>query len=174
MSELRKMESFSGTYRDIGFEIRKWSMGERYPECWAFYIWVCVEQFPEELRAQLLPQTFYTNFGSKLEADGPDNPLNDLEWHGGMTYCRIDSTEPFTSIKAGCDYQHLCDQGRIYDQERVHGEAQRCINSLYEQHPNLVPMKTLWEEFRKKFPKENSEFRRFDRNGEPLKERAPQ
>ena len=164
---MKYKEVWFDEYRGINFEVNKFegSKALNHAQSWTFYLHIAVEQFPEEVRTKLMPYVYFTAFGTRIEVPR-DNPLENLEWHGGMTWISVESEKVFTSLKAGCDYQHLWDEGQYYSSEEVILDAKKCIDSLYAMFPALKTGEQIWEEFRKKFPgKDAGDNRYFRKDG---------
>lgn len=165
-----------GEYRGIMFEIKNWKMeglSKFWKSSWVFYLKVLLEQFPEEDREKIKPYIYYTGYGTPLSVPRDDNPILNLEWHGGMTYSADETTPqfyPYTFLKFGCDYQHLWDEGKTYDIEGVQKEVQECIDSLFVLYPNLKTRAKLIEEFRDTFPggKAGGLLKRYTKEGKEL------
>ena len=164
-------EVWFGEYKGINWEIKKTELiGSPFgTEAWTFYLLLFKEMFPEAEWPTIMPKTYYTAWGTKI--DHYRGSLSDLEWHGSITYSKNETTpgDPFTYLKFGCDYQHLYDQNINYDFDFVKREVEECIDSLLKKFPNLKLRKELSEEWSKKFPRgEAGEHRTFDINGKPI------
>ena len=64
--------------------------------------------------------------------------LNNLDWHCGITYYeKISPTDykNIQSIKVGCDYSHLYDDGIHYSFDCLLYDVRSCIDTLY----NVIP-----------------------------------
>src|SRR5690606_36451392 len=147
---MRKSIIYRGTYRDIQWEINNFSFEENGDlEKWTFYLFLYAESFSEP--DSVIPQTVYTSYGSKLEIPKEGCALHNLEWHGGLTYLSVESQEPFTFLKAGCDYQHLWDEGRYYNEKYIQADIKECIDSLYKRFPEFKNSSILLQDFRDKF-----------------------
>lgn len=165
--DLRWSEQWAGMYRDVRFLIKHFKIQgvDEFMDCWTFYIYVNPNSFPETVRESLLPKRYYTQFGTRMDVPR-DNPLENLNWHCGMTWTSVE--ENGEVIKAGCDYQHYWDEGHTYTKEDVQADVVTCIDSLYEQFPEYVPERVLNERFRERFPGTESDHRWFDENGNPV------
>lgn len=172
MSELKHREIWRGEYRGIQFEINRFDSfcKDMFENGWTYYLYINLFMFPEERRQSMRTRVYYTAFGTIMETP-VDNPLNKLDWHGGLTWISEETTKgsPFIVIKAGCDYQHLWDEGNCYTKETVLQDVKRCIDSLHRYIPPIKTNKELWEEFRAKFPGEKAgDHRTFDIDGNPI------
>lgn len=164
---MKKKEIWWDSYRGIRFEVNKFEGMEKL-DSWTFYLHLAVEQFPEEMRAKVKPFFYYTAFGTPIESPR-ENPLENLDWHGGLTWISEERQRPFNGIKVGCDYQHLWDQGQIYSVDEVARDAKKCIDSLFDYIPTLLTEEKLWEIHRAKFPGEAAgDVRMFDENIKPI------
>ena len=150
-------ELYRGNHLDISIEVsRRWRRGleghsSLNPEVWCFYLFIAVEQFEAKYHADLNQPVQVSKFGSwhKPYAEC----LQSLDWQGGMTFyeCEKRSDSPFTHIKAGCDYDHIWNDGHIYSANIIMQDAKTCVESLAHQFPNLIPMDRLWKAYRQPF-----------------------
>lgn len=169
---LKHRDVWRGEYRDIHFEINRFESYDKtiLDAGWTFYLYLMLETFPEDQREAMRPKYYFTAFGSPMEVPR-DNPLENLKWHGGMTWISDESKKgsPFTQIKVGCDYQHLWDEHQFYSLEGIEREVKLCIDSLYEYRPPNRTPKQVWDEFRAKFPGDKAgDHRTFDIDGKPI------
>jgi hypothetical protein len=145
-------ELYCDEHRGIKIEVsRHYPGGDRKPDgVWCFYLHLLVEQFPEEIRGDLLLPHKVLEFGSWIQPY--PECLESLDWHSGMTFYEVNRTpEPFRAIKAGCDYDHLWDEGRIYNSDFVMMEAKECVDSLWRQFPTLKTARECYDEYYKSF-----------------------
>lgn len=147
-------ELYREEYRGINIEVsRQWNKydEDRNPDgVWCFYLHLLVEQFPVELHPDLTRPKKTLDYGTTLQPYA--ECLEGLDWHSGMTFYEVSKfAEPFRTIKAGCDFNHLWDEGQRYSADGVMSEARRCVDSLFVAHPHLRSTKELWEEYRKPF-----------------------
>lgn len=167
---MKHKEIWWDEYRGIRFEINKFEGSEslNHHSSWTFYLHLALEQFPEKQRVKLKPFFYYTAFGTPIESSR-DNPIANLEWHGGLTWISLDIRKPFSYIKAGCDYQHFWDEGQFYSVDELVRDSKRCIDSLYEMFPEIKTEKEIWEIHRARFPGEKAgDIRMFDENLNPI------
>lgn len=174
---LNHKEIWFDTYKGIRFEVNKFqpTPGLGHSSAWTYYIHFYAEQFPESFRPQIMPKVYYSSFGTPFSTYR--GPLDNIEWHGGITWSSIENKSgPFTSLKFGCDFQHLWDENRGYSLDDVVGEAKNTIDQLLEKFPEIRLSDDLWKEFRSKFPgdKEPTIYREFDVNGQALPEEEQQ
>lgn len=152
------VEKYREEYRGINIEAsRHWREGYGpsggRKEVWCFYIYLAAEMFPEHLRSQVwLAKKPPNEFGSRFY-DYSDTLISNLDWHCGMTWYSKESSEDdeFRAVKAGCDYDHIWDEGGYYSAASVLADARRCVDSLFVTVPELKTMRQLWEEYRKPF-----------------------
>lgn len=147
-------ELYHGRHRGVLIEV---SRHEGYcGVTWCFYLDLIVEQFPEELHADLtrMPETLPYGTIHQPYAEC----LRGLDWHGEMTFYEhtVKPGYPFRGIRAGCDYAHLWDKGHTYTAEEVMWDAERCVDSLFEKFPTLKTAGQLWDEFHHRFEKDRS------------------
>jgi len=165
--ELSHKKQWHGRYRGIQFEISNWELGEK--PAWAYYLHLCLQQFPKSVQPFLIGNQYFTQFGTALTADNK-NPLNSLNWHCGMTWNSAEWNvhSVFSPIKVGCDYQHYWDQDNDYSERFLLMDVKECIDSLYVQHPMIRTMDELWDEWRTKFPGNKTKHRWFDRDAKEM------
>lgn len=164
--DLKARQVWSGIYKGIRFEINNYKTYEN-KDGWTFYLHLLLDMWPKEIADTMLPELYFTQFGTPIESCGYNNPLNNLVWHGGLTWLSNETKQgqPFRIIKAGCDYQHLWDENQYYCLSSVLEEVKECIDSLLKYIPPTKTSTEVWDEFRLKFPKENTEHRRFNIDG---------
>ena len=152
MSEsIRKSHDYSGTYRGVAFLARMTEREairlERYSyeakELWTHYIFICEQQVPEALRERFFLEPKLERIADhcpeRVIYHYADSALADLEWHCGITYYDLVCAVPgHRVLKAGCDYQHLYDDGMSYNEAWVIHEAKQTIDSLWDQLPSLL------------------------------------
>ena len=111
---------------------------------WTHYIHLSLDQIPEESREKFwLPPKLEAMSVSKRKYvwydyyDYYDSIISSLEFHGGCTFYEKTSgvDDAPRSVKIGCDYQHLWDDGQYYSIGYVIGEIKQTIDSLH----NLIP-----------------------------------
>jgi hypothetical protein len=133
--------TWTGTYRHIRWEIVKWLFHE---DKWVFnfYVYLSEGQMPEELRSKLILPCRMVRIAElspeRRVYDYDTSIWNGFNWHCGITYYDILmdwSNRPL--VKAGCDYNHLYDEGIVYNENYVYSEVRDCIDSIHERIPNL-------------------------------------
>lgn len=143
-------ELYRDRHRGINVEVsRHWDSDRK--SIWCFYLYLLMEQFPDNTHKDLMTEIQTLESGTMMQLY-PDS-LMDLRWHSGMTFYEIEKPRatPFHTIKAGCDYNHLWDEGLYYNAEEVMGDAKRCVDSLFTAFPTLKTPEDLWNEYRVKF-----------------------
>lgn len=129
--EIRKIDVYAGTYMDIQYEIRNWEMGDGKPG-WAFYIFLREAQIPERF-AEVWLKGKKMEFSKHIMYNYNNTFIDNLDWHMGCTF--YEKVAGFDKsprvVKIGCDYQHLYDEGKIYQIDYVMREAEMCIESLH-------------------------------------------
>ena len=166
---MNKIIQWHDSYKGFSIEIRNYKLGSE--DAWAYYIILAVEQFPEKDKERLLPELYYTEYGTPIEMDPKDSLLSDVFFHYGITYYRKEHSEgfPFTFLKVGCDFQHYGEEGTIKDVHYVSSEAKLTVDDIIEKFPNIILIKDLIEGFREKFPKKRQEgVYKYDVNGKPM------
>jgi len=141
--------SYFKPYKGVNIEATNTNFEKQ--DHWAFYLYLAVECFDESLRDDLCKPVRVLDYGTRMQLS-PDC-LQNLEWHHGITFYSLtsDTEVPFTIIKAGCDYSHLWDTGCLYDSDSVIRDAERCVDSLLLQFPDLKLPQQLWDEYYKPF-----------------------
>ena len=131
--ESKPIEVYTGKYKGVPYEIRKWHGG--YSTIWNYYLYFIEEQMPDDFGAIWLK-------GKRMVLDGrktrhthykyEETWIGDLEWHCGCTYYEKSSGFDGAprSVKAGCDYNHIWDEGRSYSIDQIERDVAECIDSL--------------------------------------------
>ena len=144
IKEFRHKDVWNGVYLGVSFEIVKWQT-ESHP-AWNYYLYLPMEQIPEELQKDFNLKPRYTRFTpmsrERTHYEYYNAIFSDLDWHGGITYYeklgKVDR-EPLV-IKIGCDYLHSYDyeqRGYQYDLDEVLSETLHTIDKLRERIPSL-------------------------------------
>jgi hypothetical protein len=132
---MKKLEQWSGTYRGISYTIKTWNI-ESIGKCWAYYLNINVQQIPEwDIWLDEV------EFGRHASYDYYNSPLSNLDWHGGITYYEKSGGYAdfgHRGVTVGCDYQHLWDEHRSFDENILQADAMACIDSLWEQTKVLI------------------------------------
>lgn len=108
---------------------------------WCYYVVVSELMLPAEQFAEfwLAPSAHDTrsNGISYPNYDYCSAPFADVDWHGGVTfYEKLGGIDGMPrSVKIGCDFAHLWDQGREFNYEIVEIEAKRTIDQLRAMYP---------------------------------------
>lgn len=168
---MRKTTTWLGKYKGVNYEIKNFDLCTK-ADGWAFYLVLPIGSFPASEINSLKEDVYYTSYGTRLSGYTYENPLNDLEWHGGMTYYEYKYDEPFEYIKAGCDYQHIWDDGQFYDENIIEKDVEKCIDSLFQKYKDFKTIDELCTEFRSKFPQSKDSMGRYDKNGNKMEEQA--
>jgi hypothetical protein len=148
-TEINHKDNWNGEYRNVRFEVVKWRLGgnsEGSFPCWNYYLYLPIEQIPEEYHKYFFLKGEYR----KLSPDGQDHLMydysgasyiSDLDWHGGLTLYekQQDGENKIIGVKLGCDYAHHFDEqaGYPYTIEYVLMETEQTIDKLHELIPNL-------------------------------------
>lgn len=138
---MRKKTIWTDKYRGVGFSVANWKM-ESVGDCWAYYLYVKLEQIPEAVRERFWLKPEKTSFKSMPISYNyyGERLVSELNWHGGCTYyskeAGIDG-EP-RAVKIGCDYQHYFDEGYSYNSSIVTADAKSSIDTLHQAVPGLM------------------------------------
>jgi hypothetical protein len=124
---------WGGVYRGVSYEINRFPGTVYNPVAWTYYLRINVDrQIPEQMQGEfwLEPKMSYGRVSHDYMSS--PSPLADLYWHGGITFYEKASGHEGGDrwIKAGCDFQHLWDEGKHYDLDDVVTEVARTIDSL--------------------------------------------
>jgi hypothetical protein len=130
------------THQDVRYEICNHGRGstsyrDNEGGTWCYYVVVSESQVsPESFAEFWLPATPHIRSSGICEPcySYYEAKFSSVSWHGGVTFYEkrggIDGAP--RSVKIGCDYAHLYDQGQSYDFEGVKRDAIRTIDSLRE------------------------------------------
>lgn len=134
---LKDTKRYFGKYRGINYEINNFHIGTM--PSWTHYIILHIDdQLSEKSREKFWLTPRYTSFSEggveHLSYDYWDSIIADIEFHGGCTWYSKESSVDAKrrSVKIGCDYQHIWDEGMQYDLDYVYNEVKKTIDSLIE------------------------------------------
>lgn len=142
MSTKTKLDAqrvWRGRYRDVGFKIVSWpfrGLEDRFPSgAWNYYVYIqesaCADFTAIWLKDKKV--RFSEKAPFHITHDYYNSPVGDVEMHGGITYyAKHGHTEGHRCVEIGCDYQHLWDDGKSYDEEDVLRDVEHTIDHLYE------------------------------------------
>ena len=133
-----------GIYRGVAFEINNFiteAVRDIIPEKenWTYYLRLQLDRIPKESdpKSYWLEPQKDEKFG-RTSYKYYQHQMADLNWHGGMTWYSketgIDDTPK--SIKIGCDYQHIWDEGVFYNIDFVTRDVQNTIDDFLLLVPN--------------------------------------
>ena len=131
--ESKKSEVYTGKYKGIPYEIRKWNSGGRTQ--WNYYLFLVEDQIPNDFDAIWLKGERLTLGGKEsrhIFYRYEDTWISNLEWHGGCTYYEkisgFDNAK--RAVKVGCDYAHFWDEGHTYSISDIEQDVIECIDSM--------------------------------------------
>jgi hypothetical protein len=134
----RKIELHRGTYKGVSFEVNNFDRPglEPYNDCWTFYLFLHVSRCPKELQGELWLKGELGKY-ERVNYDYTSGLLASIEWHCGITYYakKAGFDGEGQTIKAGCDYSHLWDEGMRYNVEMVLSDIEKAIDSVYKLFP---------------------------------------
>lgn len=136
-NELNYKEAWDGQYRNVKYEVIHWRLG------WNYYLYIPIEQLPEEYKNKFNLRGRASTFGSDKEPLFYDysgaSIISDLDWHIGITLYEKKRNErgKVVGYRLGCDYMHLWDEDKYYNIDIVTGDAKHSIDKLWELIPNL-------------------------------------
>jgi hypothetical protein len=128
---MNKKTVWTGSYRGINWEIVNWMIGEK--DAWNSYIYIFNES---DIYPKLAAKLWSKNkriYKTKRRTHSSYEPLpilNNLHWHCGQTFYSQIVENDSKYIKIGDDYQHLHDEGQIYDIEYVFDNIKIIIDGL--------------------------------------------
>lgn len=132
MSALREFTVYRGTHRGVHFEINRSPKHKEEGFNWTFYVYFLERQCQNFAAIWLEDQVRKLTHSSYVTHDYMEGLLAQVEWHSGITfYEKNGHTEGHRSVKAGCDYQHYWDEGRVYNLAYIESDARRAIDSAY-------------------------------------------
>jgi len=137
---MKKNTTWKDRYRGIDFSVSNWQL-ESTGDCWAYYIFLVLDQLPEDVRERFWLEPEPTEWKSMpIRYDYYSEPLiSELDWHGGCTWYSKEGFEGNRRVvKIGCDYQHYWDEGRHYNLDFVADEARHTIDTLHELIPGIM------------------------------------
>lgn len=131
--EHKKVESYSGKYLGVPYEIRHWSYSNGTPQ-WNYYIFLSEKQIPSVFKSLWLKPKVAIVGSNHIYYDYSKTLISNLDWHCGCTYYeKISGLDKQTKIvKVGCDYGHIWDEGKSYSIADIERDVIDCINSLVE------------------------------------------
>jgi hypothetical protein len=128
-------------YKGINCEIVHWGEDEMASfqpgGIWNGYVFIQKKQLPKQFNKFICkPVTYHkrTHWDYwRME--------NYFDMHGGVTYyelIRDEITTKPTAIKVGCDYAHLFDEGRTYDENDIKFDLEKTVDKFIEMFPNYL------------------------------------
>lgn len=111
---------------------------------WCYYLIIFEDQVSPEVWDEIWledkpNETHYKSLGRYIH-DYYASSLSSLDWHGGITYYEknVDYNTGKRSIKVGCDYAHLWDEGNFYDENCVRYDALKTCAEFAERYKTKV------------------------------------
>ena len=140
--KLQESNLVTGIYNDIIFEISK--PVDNY-EFYNYYIYIVLDfieddDVAEELWLEPMDGTIIPERPRKRYPYLENDLLIDLDFHGGITYySKGFDSEDRRRIKIGCDYNHLSDQYRVYNQSEVISDIKNTIDDFLNKVDYKLP-----------------------------------
>ena len=134
--ELIERNLQKGAYRKIAFEISEPT--EEY-NFYNYYIYIVLdfiqdEEMADDLWLEPVDGTIIPERPRKMYPYLENPLLSSLDFHGGITfYSKYFDSQDRRQIKIGCDYNHLFDQDRYYNQSEVLEEVKNTIDDFLSQ-----------------------------------------
>jgi hypothetical protein len=135
----RETKIWLGSHDGLDFEINNFhSGGEEY---WTYYLIIKLNRIPGG-GDQFWLEGVINNRGFADYNYNRSDVINNIDFHYGCTYYRkisgFDGSNK--SIKIGCDYSHLWDEGHTYNIE----EIKRDVIDSIESFRKIVPRYKYW------------------------------
>lgn len=128
---MRETTKWDGDFRGVAFEIVSWHDG-----WWNYYLILPMQQLPDESYWLDEPTSIHDN-GREYFSIRAVPMLESVDNHCGWTYYARQDINNYRTIKIGCDYQHLYDEGRTYRVGDILQDVKMSINSLWQIVPEL-------------------------------------
>lgn len=136
---LRPQRTWQGQHRGISFKIVSWgkSRDETYgfpSGNWNYYVYIPESKSPRFEEIWLADEEKqWGGSGTKyISHDYYASILGSVEMHGGITfYSKHGHTPGHRCVEIGCDYQHLWDEGKYYDENDLLADAMTTIDDLF-------------------------------------------
>lgn len=104
----------------VGVEVNRWVDWENKGR-WNYYIFVPVLKLAD--KDKWVPK-YDPSKESWIQFDYSNSEFNKIDFHGGVTYCKIETHGTYEVIKVGCDYGHIFDRENMdEDYESVFSDA---------------------------------------------------
>jgi len=142
--EKRETEIWEGTYRGVDFEIKHFrrppnEFNHEETHHWTYYLIIDLSKIPKESKPnQLWLKAKPDDKGRVFYRYNNCFLISHLDFHGGCTYySKLGGFDGSSRVvKIGCDYQHLWDEGYIYDLEWVTGDVIKTIEQFLTYIPD--------------------------------------
>ena len=130
---MKSKKVWNGEYRSIPFEINKFKIGGK--DCWTFYLFFREKQFNEDFFESIWIDGKPLKISPRhIVYRYEETAIGNLNWHCGCTFYSKSGGHDGNQrvVQAGCDYQHLWDEGNHYNEHVIEKDACECIDSLYK------------------------------------------
>jgi hypothetical protein len=139
IKDIAPRRTWSGTYRDIHWEIQNFCLGSGRPQ-WTYYLFLWVDAFPPKLRSWIWlkpSQVRKSRSGKRVYYDY--SYLDNLPWHCGVTWYskEVGFDGASRGIKVGCDYSHYWDEGAEYNERALFYDVKETIDALWRLVPDM-------------------------------------
>lgn len=134
-------DDYRGQYRGVGISVIHFtresaSLGDE----WCGYVHVLLDRLTDANRKQFDLPVFRvhagTTFRRRYDYNGPDfQVMNDLPFHGGITYYQKDLD--YDAAKIGCHYSHANDHPGTTTLEIVWRDMMQVVDALLQIAPEL-------------------------------------
>lgn len=119
--KLQHKDTWSGTYREVRFEIVRFKPEYVNHDIWCYYIYIPGKMIGKEnYRRVFIDRSKKDEYGHRWYREY-QSIIGDLDWHGGCTFYDITENRDGSDkvLKAGCDYDHLWDEERDFDYDQI-------------------------------------------------------
>jgi hypothetical protein len=122
-------------YNSVGVKVVRWRSFDGWK--WNYYLNVAVDCLKE-------PEKWAPVFNQDKESwrqfDYSNSLFHEIDFHGGVTYCKTNKVGGWETIEVGCDYSHYGDLDNMDDfHEEVFHDAVRSANQFLAMNPLKEP-----------------------------------
>ncbi len=128
-------KEYKGTYRGVNWMVKNWGYTSEEPvlKNWNYYIFLHLNRFEDkELAEKFWCDDKHYDWG--VVPDYYNVPvIHQIDFHGGVTfYEKTDyKGRAGRTVKIGCDYMHLHDEGHRYDLQYVLYDVRNTIDQFF-------------------------------------------
>lgn len=135
--KLNHKDIWSFIYRGISVEIVHWGVSDYCPKGkWNLYLYINTDNIGnKELKKTFLPKLEKVSWGgknNKIYDIYSCSLANGLDLHGGVTYLNVENVNGRKILKVGCDYSHLYDDLKTWNENILANHGMAAVNKLHE------------------------------------------